>query len=823
MGDDKITDVLLKKAIQKINEAQSNPQKQEKYLNDALELLSQSVSLGTSAAANYYSAYCCYLLKNEQKMKQHIASAELEDFEYPPIADLRKKAGLPSFEEEDAPTTSDSVHIKVRYLKLLYPFPNGIVSPVNQDFRVRVDIGYVRRAYVSAFVHIPELSGQSLDIGFGFQANLTVGSRKYNYGYQPLIVSLENAANYRFFASEVNLFQIERSSRVSHSVTLRDISGSAIGTLGYTLVYKVGIINPNEAAKLFYHAVYANDKPMINYLLRFHQKSVDENMMGKIVTPMGLAARLGKARMVKDFIRLGADVNKLDESGKTALIRALEVHAHPRFQNNIPVARLLVRNGADLTVKTREGYDTFAYCGTFGLQAYLRSLLPSDIFYIRAVVCQKCKYLHFPVCYEGPLHCFKTEGCICPKIMNCENCGEAFSEKDDSDANLRVFSGVEIQYLEKAYSEELPPVFSHALVFCTICSSAGFPGTMSPEGSRLVVYKEENGNGFIEGFVFDEEKMVEARKNGNTEARIFKEKRFTLEEGSRSWSIAEHHMSCTLPILTFQHILLSTKQKFLALELVKNSKKISWSNIKMDSRNFLERCDENILLNIMTHLQPQDIGWLAQTCKPMYNVSKKSLLWTILLKKHFNQANKDPSGRFLQEYDYTILRDRTLQLEEMRTYIGDLLFSDDSKYRIEWNFTTATIYLSLAATKMTFNLDGQAFQWENDFEVILEFDKVGETNWLKMVAPNQPGRLWKLVAASGQAALPETNPTFRDDDRLDIHFQMNNVGLKNFVNPYLQNMGMDIQAFIAISDDIGGSVVLDFFYYSVEKVLLHST
>ncbi len=64
-------------------------------------------------------------------------------------------------------------------------------------------------------------------------------------------------------------------------------------------------------------------------------------------------------------------------------------------------------------------------------------------------------------------------------------------------------------------------------------------------------------------------------------------------------------------------------------------------------------------------------------------------------------------------------------------------------------------------------------------------------------------------------------PTFSDDSMLDLTLSMKDIGLTKFLNPYLTNMAPSQKTLLAVSDDIGGSVILDFYYYVPNEVIVN--
>ncbi len=99
-------------------------------------------------------------------------------------------------------------------------------------------------------------------------------------------------------------------------------------------VYK-GDINGLERAVRFGHSVNTRDPFTLNY------------------TPLMIAAREGETAIAEFLIRNGADVNAKTRDGHTALMMAV-------YNRNIEIVELLLRSGADTNVKTKQGHTAWS-------------------------------------------------------------------------------------------------------------------------------------------------------------------------------------------------------------------------------------------------------------------------------------------------------------------------------------------------------------------------------------------------------------------------------------------------------------------------------
>ncbi|MFB5649289.1 ankyrin repeat domain-containing protein [Leptospira wolffii] len=70
-------------------------------------------------------------------------------------------------------------------------------------------------------------------------------------------------------------------------------------------------------------------------------------------TPLMIAAREGETEIAEFLIRNGADVNAKTRDGHTALMMAV-------YNRNIQIVSLLLRSGADVHAKTRQGHTAWS-------------------------------------------------------------------------------------------------------------------------------------------------------------------------------------------------------------------------------------------------------------------------------------------------------------------------------------------------------------------------------------------------------------------------------------------------------------------------------
>ncbi|MEI1278035.1 ankyrin repeat domain-containing protein [Leptospira venezuelensis] len=70
-------------------------------------------------------------------------------------------------------------------------------------------------------------------------------------------------------------------------------------------------------------------------------------------TPLMIAAREGEVEIAEFLIRNGADINAKTRDGHTALMMAV-------YNRNLDIVKLLLKNGANIHIKSKQGHTAFS-------------------------------------------------------------------------------------------------------------------------------------------------------------------------------------------------------------------------------------------------------------------------------------------------------------------------------------------------------------------------------------------------------------------------------------------------------------------------------
>ena len=89
-------------------------------------------------------------------------------------------------------------------------------------------------------------------------------------------------------------------------------------------------------------------------------------------TPLMIAAREGEVEIAEFLVRNGADINAKTRDGHTALMMAV-------YNRNLDIVKLLLKNGANVHVKSKQGHTAFSEASLEESIQIKELLLPYEI------------------------------------------------------------------------------------------------------------------------------------------------------------------------------------------------------------------------------------------------------------------------------------------------------------------------------------------------------------------------------------------------------------------------------------------------------------
>ncbi|EIE02502.1 ankyrin repeat domain-containing protein [Leptospira licerasiae] len=89
-------------------------------------------------------------------------------------------------------------------------------------------------------------------------------------------------------------------------------------------------------------------------------------------TPLMIAAREGEVEIAEFLVRNGADINAKTRDGHTALMMAV-------YNRNLDIVKLLLKNGANVHIKSKQGHTAFSEASLEEAIQIKELLLPYEI------------------------------------------------------------------------------------------------------------------------------------------------------------------------------------------------------------------------------------------------------------------------------------------------------------------------------------------------------------------------------------------------------------------------------------------------------------
>jgi hypothetical protein len=669
-----------------------------------------------------------------------------------------------------------------------------------------------------------------------FEASLTRASERYRYGHQQLQVAVysssetNNASTLIGKCQPLDLFSLERDT--IHDLWLPFVTtdnGGATAQVRVILNYQTGYLSDEEALSTLYNAIYCRDQVMVRSILKNKSLDLDvpfresssstkptthsgDKLEPEYSTLVTKAARFGNLRLLKEFIQLGASVNAVDKDGFTPIMRAVQFHG---IYDTLRVIRYLHSLGADLDKQNKRNYDVFSYCHTIEMRRFLQDKASDKVMYKVAVeLCSKCRFLHFPL--PNGISASTT---IVPRDDDdhrCPNCDEYLPH---SDRQEWLISKREVRYAVSAYHPYLPDRIDHYLVQCPRCTSFGFPGTMTKQhGPQLTVASDSAVIG----------------TNHNGDERV----EFPLVVAKTLWNVPYHMDSCPL---ASEYSLLRvwlTSDEVRSLSSILDAASpspLAKTETSTSSVFPLENLPTELLQCVLGHLTGADVAMMECVSHTICNSASDNQFWKLLVRRDFHLLQPLPSSMDKGKKWKEIY----LFYHKLYYWIKELLLEEAFYPRFTLRITEeghVEVIIRLVARKYLFNLDGRAFTFDDEFTLVLLFSSPGTILSVKLAASGQTAA--KVIELCGVMSFPlNSNITLanvqdheRKHGRISLTLGLEKIALDRWVRPYLSPLDRNenvarppppgFHSFLMLRDNVGGSIIMDLFYYSLLTIEL---
>ncbi|EFA84299.1 ankyrin repeat-containing protein [Heterostelium album PN500] len=609
-------------------------------------------------------------------------------------------------------------------------------------------------------------------------------------------------------SKEINLYALERDKVLEMSIPIkmqlaeRPIINNNLNNVSIKIFMKftTGNLTENDTTELLYQSVCAQDTHLTNALLRKGAKFnhyFKENRhleQATYTTPLIKASKHGNIGLIRALIELGASVNYADPDGYTPLMKTLQFEGIHQ-PSSIHVLRLLLDSGANPSLRNKYGNDIFSYCNNKETIQFLQSYIYSSFMEVTILKCPRCNYIEFPFCSETTNPILRDRNCRCTKLSNCLSCNYPLSTKDEY---IKVISNTEIKYLMNSFSSivRFTPQF---MIHCSSCNSFGFISQHMMDC--------QNDDDQFENYILNHLSHLPPCSN-STSTKIHYSKVILLQK--------------QLDIL----LQLSPKtraSRSITITYQLYQKQQKQQHITTDYSPF-QTLPHELILAIFSQIDSwSDISSLIQVNSLFHNILNDNMFWKNKLCSLFSLSRQTPlfGNSFKSLYGHY-----TSMAEWIRILLLEETFKPKYKFEINVGNGSLNVELSLTAKKYLFNKDGSSFNFENEFRLVLEFSAIKQLESVVIKAFDQPiqkiAELCSLIGISSanEATSPSLEQIGQHNGNASIHLRLQQKAITRWINQYLKYMYPGFHNFLMIRDDVGGSIILDFFYYDIERVEL---
>jgi hypothetical protein len=302
--------------------------------------------------------------------------------------------------------------------------------------------------------------------------------------------------------------------------------------------------------------------------------------------------------------------------------------------------------------------------------------------------------------------------------------------------------------------------------------------------------------------------------------------------------IAHHWKGCYLPSSSkVSPVVLSRQQTSPIAAMLANTP--PWVHDPAPPPFQVEQLPIELFQLVLSHLVVEDLAAVECVSRYFRNASSDEIFWKSKFADFFAMplqvANSLPPPIALlspslslgnQDFSW---KDLYVDYHTLYCWIKDLLLDETFNFKYDLRICTASghvfVDLKLVGKKYIFNLDGEPFSFDGDFVITLEFASVGCMVKATIVANSQPPDKVVALNASGQLSLPALSAITVDDlnshvGKVSLKMSLQETALSRWVNPYLAIMVPGYQSFMQLKDNVGGSVILDLFYYTIDSITL---
>ncbi|EGC38884.1 hypothetical protein DICPUDRAFT_53058 [Dictyostelium purpureum] len=684
-------------------------------------------------------------------------------------------------------------------------------------------------------------------------------------------------------SQELDLFQLERDKILELwlPVNINDqrftSSTSKDAKIHILLKYETAYLNAEEVSELLFLSLCSKDKYLLDSLLRMNTLNLNQTFKEKNSdfenpTILTKACKQGNYKVAKQILELGASVNTPDSEGFTPIMKCVQYDGVLQpISNSFPIIRLLLDYGADPRIKSKNGDTLLSLCNSWRMREFLQTTIENQFYQIKYNHCSKCQFIEFPICFEKMVKTLRSGNCRCKPTHFCINCNNPLKEGEEklgfvSQFELSlVFDQQQLQMHNKyqqqksqASSFDYWKLTNSYIQHCPICKSFGFNAI----GFDSFVCNINNNNG---SYCFEEFKHRPIQDHA-----LLHLANCTIPDLKFSKVL---YNSIQIDNLLYY---LSKKSIFNQYSNFKSSYNNNYTLSNSSNNNFgcnyssalnsinndnisINNLPQEIVQYIISQLNDfNDIKNCSLVSFNWYIICSDQIFWKLKVSKSFgkdlllynnihillkdynsmddcgdnqlkiknnNNNNNIRNEITLKNHYYKKL---WLHINILSRWVRNLLLEESFKPRFTMkvipNTCSLLVELTLTATKYLFNKDGVSFNFDNKFKLLLEFSKQQSIESIKIEALDQtPSIIHDLcnllqIPTNLKVSMEELE---NHNGTVSLFLTLQTKAIKKWINSYLSHAIPGLHSFLMIRDDVGGSIILDFYYYDIENLVLN--
>jgi len=235
-----------------------------------------------------------------------------------------------------------------------------------------------------------------------------------------------------------------------------------------------------------------------------------------------------------------------------------------------------------------------------------------------------------------------------------------------------------------------------------------------------------------------------------------------------------------------------------------------------------------ILQCVFGYLTAREVGAMELVSRNFLESASDEQFWKFLVKRDFHLHRiRTPRS----DGECNTWKSTYLSYHSLFHWIKEVILLEEAyypRYTIQVaEDGDAEVVIRLVGRKYLFNLDGRAFTFDEEFMLILMLPSPGKITSVKITALGQP--IAKTIELCGLMPLPAGSTVtmaniqnyLKTNGKISLTLALEETALDRWLRPYLSGkVAPGFHSFLMLKDNVGGSVIMDLFYYTLQNLVV---